>query len=184
MSSNQVFVFIPYIKPTMNEQDVIRVFDELDLGKISYIDMHNKTNERKQVYQFAFIRFEAYNTSEGNRVAANAARNLSTRIHYDINDLSVYLEIKPYLSFESRCARKEEIPEAFESELDPDCNEIFDLCLHLSSGPNNKCIGPSFFTQDACEEINQEYEDLQKEIDQLMAAPVYSIWTTPLLFVQ
>jgi hypothetical protein len=162
MLVNQLFVFIPYIKPTMNKNDVIQIFDTLEIGKIVYIDLHNKTNECNQMYQFAFVKFEPYNTLEGNRVSANTTLNMPTRVAYDNANPYVYLEIKPYLSIEQR------------TTVQSLCREL----LEVLPRPSHNRIHTAFET------LNEEYDEIQKEINELMAAPVYSIWTTPLLFVQ
>jgi hypothetical protein len=145
----------------MNYDDVLQLFDTLNIGKIQHLDIRRKINEQNQEYQFAFVRFEPYNTIQGLRVVENLSKNISTRLTYDPNSQSIYLEIKPYLSFDQRTT-------------------VQSLCRELLEIVPDRAVK----NHTAFDTISEEYDALQKEIDDLMAAPVYSIWTTPLLFVQ
>lgn len=149
----------------MNYDDVLQLFDTLNIGKIQHLDIRRKINEQNQEYQFAFVRFEPYNTIQGLHVVENLSKNISTRLTYDPNIPSMYLEIKPYLSFEQRTT-------------------VQSLCRELLEIVPDRCTTSLQRIHTAFDTINEEYDALQKEIDELVAAPVYSIWTTPLLFVQ
>jgi hypothetical protein len=92
----------------------------------------------------------------------NLSNKISTRVAYDSVNPYVYLEIKPYLSIEQR------------TTVQSLCREL----LEVLPRPSHQRIHTAFDT------LNEEYDEIQKEINELMAAPVYSIWTTPLLFVQ
>jgi hypothetical protein len=158
-----ICAFIPFIRLSMNYDDVVQLFDRLMIGNIVHLDIHCKINERNQAYQFAFVHFEPYNTIQGVYVAENLFNNISTRVAYDPNSPSMYLEIKPYLQFEERIT-------------------VQSLCRELLEVLPDRYIQPR--NHSAFDTINEEYDEIQKEINELMAAPVYSIWTTPLLFVQ
>lgn len=160
MNSSLLFAFIPFIRANVSQQDLVQKFDTLDLGKIRHIDMHQKINECNQTYQFAFVQFEPYNTVEGSRLVENLSKKISTRAAYDNENPYVYLEIKPYLTFDQR------------TTVQSLCRELLEIV------PDRSILHSAFDT------INEEYDAIQKDIDELMAAPVYSIWTTPLLFVQ
>lgn len=160
-----IFAFISFIQSSMNFDDVFQLFETLDIEKIIYLDIRRKINEQNQEYQFAFVRFEPYNTIQGLYVVENLSKNTSTRLTYDPNSPSMYLEIKPYLSFDQR------------TTVQSLCRELLEIVPDRSRPSHQR-------THTAFDTINEEYDALQKEIDDLMAAPVYSIWTTPLLFVQ
>ena len=160
-----IFAFIPFIPSWMNYDEVIRMFDILEIVKIQRIDIRRKINEQNQIYQFAFVHFEPYNTVKGLRITENLSNNISTRVAYDRENPYVYLEIKPYLTFDQRTT-------------------VQSLCRELLEIVPDRCMPSHQRTHTAFNTINEEYDALQKEIDDLMAAPVYSIWTTPLLFVQ
>ena len=164
MNSSLLFAFIPFIRANVSQQDLVQKFDTLELGKIRHINMHQKINECNQTYQFAFVQFEPYNTVEGSRLVENLSKKISTRVAYDTANPYVYLEIKPYLSIEQRTT-------------------IQSLCRELLEIVPDRCTLSHQRNHTAFDTINEEYDEIQKEINELMAAPVYSIWTTPLLFV-
>jgi hypothetical protein len=168
----QMFAFIPFIQSTMNSNDLIKTFDQLELGKIHQIYMHRKVNERNQEYQFAFVEVEPYNTLGGLRIAENLSNNISTRVSYDAESQHMYLEIKPYLSYHER------------TTIQSLCRELLEIRIHehLCQHEESSIVVQRNYT--AFDSINEEYDAVQMEIRNLMAAPVYSIWTTPLLFVQ
>jgi len=162
MNTSLLFAFIPFIRANVSQHDLVQKFDTLELGKIRHIDMHQKINECNKAYQFAFVQFEPYNTVQSSRLVENLSKEISTRVAYDSVNPYVYLEIKPYLSIEQR------------TTVQSLCREL----LEVLPRPSHNRIHTAFDT------LNEEYDEIQKEINELMAAPVYSIWTTPLLFVQ
>jgi hypothetical protein len=162
MNTSLLFAFIPFIRANVSQHDIVQKFDTLELGKIRHIDMHQKINECNKAYQFAFVQFEPYNTVQSSRLVENLSNKISTRVAYDSVNPYVYLEIKPYLSIEQR------------TTVQSLCREL----LEVLPRPSHNRIHTAFDT------LNEEYDEIQKEINELMAAPVYSIWTTPLLFVQ
>jgi len=162
MNTSLLFAFIPFIRANVSQHDLVQKFDTLELGKIRHIDMHQKINECNKAYQFAFVQFEPYNTVQSSRLVENLSKKISTRAAYDSVNPYVYLEIKPYLSIEQR------------TTIQSLCREL----LEVLPRPSHQRIHTAFDT------LNEEYDEIQKEINELMAAPVYSIWTTPLLFVQ
>jgi len=163
MNTSLLFAFIPFIRANVSQHDLVQKFDTLELGKIHHIDMHQKINECNQAYQFAFVQFEPYNTLHSSRLVENLSKKISTRVAYHGSNPYVYLEIKPYLSFEQR------------TTVQSLCRELLEVLPDRYIQPRN---------HSAFDTINEEYDEIQKEINELMAAPVYSIWTTPLLFVQ
>ena len=98
--------FIPFILPEYTADQVVREFDQLGLGRVTYIDMHTKESTRSKKissYSYAFIKVEPYDTAAGRQLRDKLQNRLVERIMHD-GSTSNYWDIKPFLSVEQRMA--------------------------------------------------------------------------------
>ena len=99
--------FIPFIDPDYTADQVVRKFDELDLGRVTYIDLHTKESTRSasktSSYSYAFIKVDPYDTTSGRNLRNKLQNRLVVRIIHDGNPAN-YWDIKPFLTTEQRMA--------------------------------------------------------------------------------
>ena len=112
-------VFIPFIEEGITSDDVVQMFKTHSLGKITYIDMHDKkrrNNSSKQSsaaksaanqssHSYAFLKVEPYtNTEAGIQFRKNMDKNVTITLICDIKKIHRW-DIKPYLSHDERMSR-------------------------------------------------------------------------------
>lgn len=95
--------------------DITRAFVDLSLGKVTYIDMHDKkrnTGSKHSLklvslaHSYAFLKVEPFtHTEAGRNFLKNLTLNQNPRIMYDINGSLHNWDVKPYLTPEERISR-------------------------------------------------------------------------------
>ena len=108
-------VFIPFIEEKVTANDITRSFVDLSLGKVTYIDMHDKkrnTGNKHSLklvslaHSYAFLKVEPFtHTEAGRNFLKNLTQNINTRIMYDIDGSLHNWDVKPYLTPEERILR-------------------------------------------------------------------------------
>ena len=108
-------VFIPFIEEKVTTDDIVRSFSDLSLGKVTYIDMHDKkrnTGNKHSLklvslaHSYAFLKIEPFmHTDAGSNFMRNLIQNINTHIMYDIDGTSHNWDVKPYLTPEERISR-------------------------------------------------------------------------------
>lgn len=94
-------VYIPRILGNVNKNLINGTFDNLNIGKVFYIDVHNRVNENKNPYYFAFVMIQLYNTIEANTFYDSICENNIVRIFYDIEEAKFW-EVKKHVELKDR----------------------------------------------------------------------------------
>ena len=106
-------VFIPFIEEGTSMENIVQKFKNLSLGKVTYIDMHDKKRSRSSKavsrstrpgnHSYAFLKVVPYShTTAGINLHKNILNNATTHVMYDSTDMSRRWDVKPYLSPEER----------------------------------------------------------------------------------
>ena len=78
------------------KKTIYHTFDRLNIGKVSYVDMHRKKNENNRIYYFAFLDIELYNTPVANNLYNTLKTNQLVKLVYD-EEAAQYWEIKKHI---------------------------------------------------------------------------------------
>ena len=152
MSLNKIY--IPRILSGVSNCQIIDVFHQLQIGRIFYIDKHRKVNTKNQVYYFAFLNIEIYNTQNSNMFMDRLLNVGSVQIVYDTN-ANLYWDVKPYI----------------DKILRP----------RLCKFPTNHYVGPAFSRRERTD-LEDEFDELSREIHTtILGAQSYNMWSVPLL---
>ena len=82
MNSNNPSIRIPRVFPNITEDRIRGVFEDLDWGTISKIDMVARTNKHGEDYNLVFVHFESW--SDGTEAVREAlANDKEVKITYD-----------------------------------------------------------------------------------------------------
>jgi hypothetical protein len=115
MESKIVKIYIPRILGNVNKNHITETFDNLKIGKVFYLDTHNRVNENQYTYYFAFVMIQLYNTIESNTFYNSLCENKVVRIFYDIEEAKFW-EVKKHVEAKDRghlsCKVKETITKA------------------------------------------------------------------------
>jgi hypothetical protein len=101
MESRIVKIYIPRILGNVNKNLIVKTFDILKIGKVFYIDIHNRVNENNNPYYFAFAMVQLYNTYEANVFYNSLFENNVVRIFYDIEEAKFW-EVKKHVEIKDR----------------------------------------------------------------------------------
>jgi|UniRef100_A0A6C0DNP2 hypothetical protein len=101
MESRIAKIYIPRILGSVNKSIINGTFDNLKIGKVFYIDIHNRVNENKNPYYFAFVMIQLYNTIEANTFYGSICENKVVRIFYDIEEAKFW-EVKKHVELKDR----------------------------------------------------------------------------------
>jgi hypothetical protein len=115
MESKIAKIYIPRILGSVNKNFITTTFDNLKIGKVFYIDTHNRVNENKNHYYFAFVMIQLYNTNEAITFYNSLCENNVIRIFYDIEEAKFW-EVKKHVEIKDRghlsCKVKDTITKA------------------------------------------------------------------------
>jgi len=185
MESRIVKIYIPRILGNVNKNLIVKTFDILKIGKVFYIDIHNRVNENNNPYYFAFAMVQLYNTYEANVFYNSLFENNVVRIFYDIEEAKFW-EVKKHVEIKDRgylsCKVKDTVTKApafmtlkwFVDKYNKP-TRLFNFAkihpiLEKSVFTNNNEYIPygidiesGFTEQDRIELIN-EYSEIEKEI--------------------
>jgi hypothetical protein len=101
MESRIAKIYIPRILGSVNKNLINGTFDNLKIGKVFYIDIHHRVNEKKNPYYFAFVMIQLYNTIESNTFYDSICGNNVVRIFYDIEEAKFW-EVKKHVELKDR----------------------------------------------------------------------------------
>ena len=76
MSKQIMKIYIPRILGGVTQKMIIHTFHRLSIGNVYYIDMYRKINQNKNLYYFAFLEIELYNTLVAKRILADLNDNI------------------------------------------------------------------------------------------------------------
>lgn len=94
-------IYIPRILGNVSNNEIIEQFHYMNIGKITYIDMHKKINENGYPYYFAFIHIQYYETKQANYFQDNLEQLNKFQLFYD-EEAGNYWEIKKHISRKER----------------------------------------------------------------------------------
>lgn len=78
-------VFIPHVFANINEKRIANIFYQLNIGKVSKVDLVKRTNDKGDKYNMAFVHFEyLFNTSSAKQFIDNVNNpEVKARLVYD-----------------------------------------------------------------------------------------------------
>jgi hypothetical protein len=196
-----VHIFIPRILNNISEDFVRQTFYEMNIGIITYIDMHYRVNEMNYRYAFAFINIQLFDSE----IAKNISYKLSEygRAHVPYDDRNYweikhhipkekrgYVEVQAYQPITEKALRIEEEQEKIiiateEDEKDPewlndDCDDwkidIIDCSPSFieDSDVSNLCI--ELLKTPEERERERDFDDLQREINKTVFTNRVAAW--------
>lgn len=154
---------------TINKQNVIDTFNELNIGSIFYIDMHKRVNENNNSYYFAFISLDLYDTEPAKNINKILKQYGNTRITYDIKNKQ-YWEVKEHIKRELRNKEKEtDEMVTLARSFNPTKNSITDKEINSSSKCANLNVQLFKMSKSIKEEFHKEFqEDFYKDLNELL----------------
>ena len=113
-----VRLYIPRMLSCITPNMVRTTFERLNIGKVSYIDMHRKINENKRVYYIAFIEVNLYDTPAAEYIQNMLRENSPVKLVYD-EEAAQYWELKKYIPKNERlynvCKQAKIVPVLYET---------------------------------------------------------------------
>jgi hypothetical protein len=94
-----IHIFIPRILCNISESDINQAFYDMNIGVVTYIDLHSRVNEMNYRYAFAFISIELFDTAMAQHILHKLNQHGRAHIPYDDRN---YWEIKYYIPKEKR----------------------------------------------------------------------------------
>jgi hypothetical protein len=94
-----IHIFIPRILCNISESDINQAFYDMNIGVVTYIDLHSRLNEMNYRYAFAFISIELFDTDMAKHILQKLNQHGRAHIPYDDRN---YWEIKYYIPKEKR----------------------------------------------------------------------------------
>ena len=181
-----VNVHIPRILGNVNRQAIVKRFNELELGRVFYIDMHKKVNENNNVYYFAFLSIQMYETTHATKLLEALDNDGIARVVYDTK-MNKYWEVKKFVD---RAVRRSDCRSECRSECRSDLlslsecrsyspdsvvDQVEQLDEHIIKSIINSVVkpkqtrrySPSIFTVRDKLEMADEYMELENEISLL-----------------
>jgi hypothetical protein len=161
MSSNIINLYIPRILGNIKQNKIISLFKNMSIGDIFYIDMYKKMNENNNLYSFAFISIKLYDNKIAKDLEKTLNKNGVTRITYDY-EKNHYWEVKKHIDRSKRGSR---IPsptsvstiEFFRNDCEIECNN------KIQKSQKSQLLDTVFTKKDK-DDLEKEYEELEKEI--------------------
>ena len=142
-----------YIK----ELDLRKTFHNMNIGKISYCDVHRKVNENKYPYSYVFFNVELYNTFQSKRFVTELNKQYIIKLIYD-EEAGQYWEVKKHVNKELRektkPANTDDIPVFY-------LEEKKDVVVPSS---NNKDIEANNIEEVDETECNNDYDIIMSQI--------------------
>ena len=172
MSSNIINLYIPRILGNIKRNTIVNTFSNMNIGDIFYIDMYKKMNENNNPYYFAFISIKLYSNKNAEKLEKTLNEKGSTRLIYDYGK-NHYWEVKKHIdrSLRNRVPSPTSVSAIglIENEVeDGECkNTTLYTCWSMTDKDFNStthCLNTNFTNKDK-NDLEKEYEELEKEID-------------------
>lgn len=158
--TNIINLYIPRILGNIKRNTIINTFSNMNIGDIFYIDMYKKVNENNNPYYFAFISIKLYDNKIAENLEKTINENGATRLVYDYSK-NHYWDVKKHIdrSIRSRIPSPTSVSDTkfFENECD-----TTEYNKHTVSGISN-----TIFTKKDKDDLEKEYEELEKEIKKI-----------------
>ena len=92
-------IFIPRILDNVSQDYIKQTFYEMNIGIITYIDMHYRVNEMNYRYAFAFITVKLFNSEMAQNISCKLNQHGRAHVPYDDRN---YWEIKHHIPKDKR----------------------------------------------------------------------------------
>jgi hypothetical protein len=109
-----VNIFIPRILANISEDYIKSVFLEMNIGNVTYIDLHTRFNELNYRYSFAFITVQLFDSDMADSILYKMNSHGRAHIPYDDRN---YWEIKYFIPKEQRNTMTAEAAEFYPREV-------------------------------------------------------------------
>jgi len=156
MSSNIINLYIPRILGNIKRNTIVNTFSNMNIGDIFYIDMYKKMNENNNPYYFAFISIKLYDNKNAENLEKTLNEKGSTRLIYDYGK-NHYWEVKKHID---RSLRNRVPSPTSVSDIGLFENEIH----NNQPNKNVSSLLNTIFTKKDKDDLEKEYEELEKEI--------------------
>lgn len=97
--STRLNVFIPRILANISATHLKNVFSDMQVGKVTYLDMRNRVNSNNYKYSFAFVTIDMYNTDIAKKLHNKIQEYGHAQLPYDDYN---YWELKSFIPREQR----------------------------------------------------------------------------------
>tara|TARA_B110000879_G_scaffold52496_1_gene74504 strand:+ start:5953 stop:6426 length:474 start_codon:yes stop_codon:yes gene_type:complete len=94
-------IYIPRILGSVTKPEILSVFQHMDIGDVTTIDMKHRVNEKKNEYYYAFITIQLYSTDRATNFKKNVCEYGMIRLLYD-EEAAQYWEIKHHIDRNKR----------------------------------------------------------------------------------
>jgi hypothetical protein len=165
MSNNTLKLYIPRLLNGITTKVVKNTFNRLQLGDVYYIDMHRKINENRNVYYFAFIEINLYNTNAADNLANLINNNKVVKLIYD-EEAALYWEVKNHIPKDVRNVKSSALVTPVTHEKLVSIVKSQQLPIYVSdenAGPEND------------DQIDYDMEDVF-DYDTYIKDNVYNMW--------
>jgi len=99
--TNTLKLYIPRMLGYVTVQDLKNTFHDMNIGKITYCDLHKKINEKKYSYSYVFFNVELYNTSQSKKFVVELNKQYIIKLVYD-EEAGQYWEVKKHVNKDLR----------------------------------------------------------------------------------
>ena len=93
---SSIHIYIPRILGSVKKSEIIDTFKRMDIGQVTFIDMHRKINENNNSYYYAFIKINLFSTIRSNNFQKSVCEFGMIRLLYDEESVQ-YWEIKHHV---------------------------------------------------------------------------------------
>ncbi len=127
-------LYIPRILGSLRKGTIINRFDEMNVGKITSINMHRKVNENNNVYFFAFITVRLYHTLPAIELMSHLNEFNSMKLTYDEERMQ-YWEVRTNIPRSELSRSRSRCPSNDENAVCSTNNMNKRLYNHWTSSP-------------------------------------------------
>lgn len=131
-------LYIPRILAKVPRESISETFNSLGIGKVFYLDIRNRVNEKGNAYYFAFLSIEIFENESADIFHHLLNRWGKTKVLYDNSNMLKYWEVQKYVPKEKRSP---------------------------PSSPKKNVVA---FTENDKQDMEKEYDELQREIYNLV----------------
>jgi len=185
MSSNIINLYIPRILGNVKRNKIVSTFSNMNIGDIFYIDMYKKTNENNKPYYFAFISIKLYDNAVAKILEQTLNDKGVTRITYDY-DKNHYWEVKKHIDRALRPQITGSLDCRIPSPTSVTTVEFFGNDCEVECNNQNKIkksqLLATVFTKKDKDDLEKEYEELEKEISLFLDFNIHCEDTNILLY--
>ena len=185
MSSNIINLYIPRILGNVKRNKIVSTFSNMNIGDIFYIDMYKKTNENNKPYYFAFISIKLYDNDVAKILEQTLNDKGVTRITYDY-DKNHYWEVKKHIDRALRPQITGSLDCRIPSPTSVTTVEFFGNDCEVECNNQNKIkksqLLATVFTKKDKDDLEKEYEELEKEISLFLDFNIHCEDTNILLY--